>query len=351
MIVQRSLQSSRGNGSSKYILCDAVNSHGLSAGRGSARRHLRPKSRYTLERFHSGIEASRMEDGVSHNMLMYVADFLVDELSQNPAVASATKERMRSYVDNLSAFMAGTRHNGNGEQKNKGIKRKDATRLDSDTPEMRAQTPAEKKPRQRSMHHVFVSYGSHCLPRSMAEHREKRLPGTNHMELLNRYSRSLPKQQLQIFEDEYKHFLDEFNDEPIRKKGDMKALALRLKQHDQEKGVDVHPVFNDFMAFIDKEAESREGKVPPKGRKSIEPAAAAADKKKKPAAAAAASAVNPEPATKPAPATKAKPGKAAPAKAPAKLASQPQAEESSDEDDDDDEDGSGSEESDEETSE
>jgi len=199
------------------------------------------------------------------------------------------------------------------------------------------------------------------------EHREKQLPGVNHMELLNRYSKSLPREKLQVFEEEYKHFLHEYNGEPVRKKGDMKTLALRMQEHDQQKGLEFHPVFDGLIvrpfgvpavmpvvacgirtctwssvtmpyesnalcaavqAFIDEEA-SRVPESPRKVRPSLE-AAAAADKSKKPAAtdnaaAAATTAKEPTPVAK-APAGKAKSpvGKAKAAKA-AKAAPAPKA--------------------------
>ena len=39
-----------------------------------------------------------MDNAVSQDMLMYVADFLVDELSQNAVMAADTKQRVRFRV-------------------------------------------------------------------------------------------------------------------------------------------------------------------------------------------------------------------------------------------------------------
>lgn len=110
--------------------------------------------------------------------------------------------------------------------------------------------PAGKKPRQRTMQQLFLSYGAHSLPDRVREHKEKLLPNTNIIALMNKYSKSLARHELQQFEDDYKHFLDEFNEQLADGKIDMKVLAKRLTAYDHEQGIEMHPAFNGFMVNI-----------------------------------------------------------------------------------------------------
>jgi hypothetical protein len=236
---------------------------------------------------------------------VYVADFLIDELSQNAASAEDTKQRLRRYVrtlgDALSSRDNGQMEGGVGvetpagrsaaphladkrklipdsatpQEQKKRKSKQHATGADEYTHDARVAVlpssdeerpaPATKgnkkekkeqaKPRKVNAFNAFITYGKNCVPAAVQEYMKRHIASSETMMLLQRYRKFVSEEQFQQFKQTYQQVLDDFNANPERKRGDMAELIKMMKDHDTEAGISVHPAFQSLKDFVTKESK------------------------------------------------------------------------------------------------
>jgi hypothetical protein len=94
-----------------------------------------------------------------------------------------------------------------------------------------------------SVHSIFLTYGTKCIPDSWHEKMRQCAPPGRAMNLIQAYKAQLPAPLLEQFRSDVVRIMDEVNADPDRVSGESTRLVQLLKERDAGAKVRYHPAF------------------------------------------------------------------------------------------------------------